>query len=359
VTPGDVALDFVEANENRMIGADIYANGQVDIANSSFDNNTGTTLDASNAEVYWGCGLQVTGMPAGGVTVGVIQNCDPQNLSASSINLDTVTANGNFLFGADLYASGAVNVSGSFFSNNATPADQANAQGGLMIDSGGSVALSNVTASDNGMFGADIVAVDFITVQNSVFGQNLNGFGLSAVVTSSTGFITLNNVSGLGNAGDGAYADAICVFLNGGAYTGNSGYGLNAPQGFVDVTALPTYASNTLGDTNPNPFNPCEDGSDVIINPTSPLPYTPLTQSQLPAPLGQGNTFASAFQVNGSASSFELSFPIPAGMESMDLVVMFWNGSGWVEVPGGSVVGSEFVITVTQPGIYVLVAQST
>jgi hypothetical protein len=41
----------------------------------------------------------------------------------------------------------------------------------------------------------------------------------------------------------------------------------------------------------------------------------------------------------------------------MDLAVMFWDGSGWVEVPGGSVVGNEFVITVTQPGIYVLVAQ--
>jgi hypothetical protein len=57
--------------------------------------------------------------------------------------------------------------------------------------------------------------------------------------------------------------------------------------------------------------------------------------------------------------SITLAFPIPAGMENADLAVMFWDGANWVEVPGGSVVNGEFVITVTQPGVYVLVSQST
>jgi hypothetical protein len=46
-------------------------------------------------------------------------------------------------------------------------------------------------------------------------------------------------------------------------------------------------------------------------------------------------------------------------MENANLSVMFWNGTEWVAVSGGSVVGNEFVITVTQPGVYVLVSQAT
>ena len=116
ITTGDVALDFVEANENRLIGADIQANGDVSIANSSFSRNYGITMDASGAETYWGCGLQVGGVQAG-VQVGDIQDCDPQSTSASSISLSNVTADNNYFYGADLFSSGDVTVTGSSFSN--------------------------------------------------------------------------------------------------------------------------------------------------------------------------------------------------------------------------------------------------
>ena len=49
-----------------------------------------------------------------------------------------------------------------------------------MIQSGGFVTLDTVTANDNLMFGADIVADGFIDIQDSVFSNNLNGSGLSA-----------------------------------------------------------------------------------------------------------------------------------------------------------------------------------
>ena len=137
---------------------------------------------------------------------------------------------------------------------------------------------------------------------------------------------------------------------------------MNVPNGFVDELSPPTYASNGLGATNPNIFNPCQGGGGVIV--TSPTPLytiTPQTLDQLPAALGQGYAFASAFQVSlfGQFANFELTlaFPIPAGMEDANLSVMFWDGTDWVAVPGGSVVGNEFVITVTQPGVYVLVSQ--
>jgi parallel beta-helix repeat protein len=343
VTTGAVALDNIQANENRLIGADIKADGQVDIQDSSFDRNFGTTVDASGADVYHGYGLNV----AGNV-----------NAAASIINLDVVTADENYLFGANLFASGDVNISGSSFSNNVSPAEQGY---GLMIDSGGAVELLNVVANENGQFGANIQATDYIEIEDSIFSNNLNSYGLWT--QADTGYITLTNVNALGNAGDGAYADTTCVYLDGGAYTGNDGYGLNVPNGFVDETSAPTYSGNGLGATNPNPFSPCQGGGVVIIVPAarSGAQYTaaPLTQSQLPAALGQGNTFVSALKVTSQAANLaiELSFPVPAGMEGANLVVMFWDGTQWVEVPGGSLVNGEFVITVTQPGIYVLVSR--
>ena len=360
VSAGEVNLLNVEANENRMMGAEIFANGEVDITNSSFDNNFGTTVDAdTGAETYWGCGLQVTGVPVGGVTIGdlQIQNCDPKNLSAGLINLDTVTADGNYLYGADLETGGNVNIFGSSFSGNATPADQVNAEGGLMIKSDGFVFLDTVTANDNRMFGATIDAKNYIDIEDSIFSNNLNGPGLSA---TSPVYVTLSNVSALDNAGDGAYANTACVNLNnGGAYTSNGGYGLNVANGLVNENSTPTYANNTLGDTNPNPFNPCTSASSASGRNKSNTIVTQQTENQLPSALGQGYTFVAATKVTSQATNLtvELSFPIPAGMEGANLFVMFWDGSQWVEVPGGSVVNGEFVITVTQPGIYVLVSQ--
>jgi hypothetical protein len=49
-----------------------------------------------------------------------------------------------------------------------------------------------------------------------------------------------------------------------------------------------------------------------------------------------------------------LSFPIPDSMKDADLMVFFWDGSEWVAIPGGSVVGSYFIVNVTKPGFYVL-----
>jgi len=367
VSDGGVDLLNIEANENRMMGAEIFANGQVNISDSSFDNNFGSTVDASGGDVFWGCGLQVSGDPVGGFTIGdlQIQNCDPKNQSSASINLITVTANGNYLYGADLYATGNVNISNSGFSNNATPADQANAQGGLMV-SGGDVTLNTVTADENRMFGADISATGTINIENSSFSNNLNGSGLLA--STPTGTIILTDVIALGNGGDGADLETNCdIFVwgdvNGSTFAGNTQYGINAVTRSLNLNlGLPTVftPANGTGETNVSaPSGACP----TATSPNPSAAYTiivSLTQGQLPAALGSGNAFVSALQVSGQITNgITLSFPIPAGMENADLAVMFWNGSAWVEVSGGSVVGDAFVITVNQPGIYVLVSKLT
>lgn len=394
VSAGDVALDNVEANENRLMGADIQAGGQVDIANSSFSRNYGVTVDDSGNDVFWGCGLQVGGLQQ---TSG-LRECGQQNLPASMINLDTVVADNNYFFGASLFAGSDVNISGSSFSNilydDGTPDGFPQEQlEGLKVKSGDVISLNTVTANNNLLSGADLVANSadgFISIDESVFSNNLNGFGLSAVtgefisltdvtaignggdglhlvVTSPVGEIYMDNVVALNNGANGAYLETNCgrVFVTGGQYGGNAEYGLYVVNSLLTQSATfdplngsGSYFINQGGCVFPSPVFASPSPSD-----SGGTSYTVVEQTQdgLPGPLAQGNTFVSALQVTltGQATNLAitLSFPLPAGMEDADLAVIFWNGSGWVEVPGGSVVGNEFVVTVNQTGIYVLVSK--
>ena len=344
-SPGDVFLLNVEANDNRMIGADINADGDVTITDSSFSRNFGTTVDANGVETYWGYGLQVNS--GGEVTLGV------------GDALLGVAADDNYLFGANLVAlNDDVNIEGSSFSRNGTPADQANAQGGLMIQSGGFVTLDTVTVNDNNLFGADIVADGFISIDNSAFSNNLNGFGLSAVSTTA-GIVTLTNVTATGNGGDGAYLETACgeVDVNGGVFGGNTQNGLTIINSLYTQTA--TFDPPNGGD--PISFSP---GNCVFASPLAPSApqyvVAALAEGGLPGILGAGNTFVSALEVTstgGANGDITLYFPIPAGMEDSNLAVMFWDGTEWVDVPGGTVVGNQFVITVSQSGVYVLVSR--
>jgi hypothetical protein len=373
LSSGDVFLRNIEANDNRLIGADIQAGGEIAIRDSFFNGNFGTTVDDTGAETYWGYGLRA-------VSTG------------DRVSLDIVQADDNYIFGANLVAAGDVTVTGSSFNNNAVPADQSDwglnnkpvindieldlvPKGGLMIQSGGFVTLDTVTANNNLMFGADIVADGFIDIEDSVFSNNLNGFGLSAISNQTNGmFVTLTNVTAIGNAGDGAYLETLCgrTTVNGGVFAGNDQYGLHVVNSLLGQSASfdpPNGAGPTLVDVDPSlncvfpsPLPsalPSDNSNDAVL-------YTiaSQTQDELPASLDQGNSFVSALQLALTSQGLTagnlvitLAFPIPAGMEGADLAVMFWNGTGWVEVPGGSVVGDQFVINVAQPGVYVLVAK--
>ena len=365
VSPGDVFLRNIEANDNRLIGADIQAGGEIAISDSEFNRNFGTTVDENNVETYWGYGLRA--------------------VSANDrISLDVVQVDDNYLFGANLVAAGDVTVTGSSFNRNAIPADQSAwglnnkpiinnieldlvPSGGLIIQSGGFVTLNTVTANNNLMFGADIVADGFIDIQDSVFSNNLNGSGLSAQSTTA-GIITLTNVTALGNGVDGADLETLCgrANVNGGVFAGNDRYGLYVVNSLLTGAllrhSLPIMELDRLlwsiqeVCVFASPPAPSNSGESALYTITS------QTQDELPVALGQGNTFVSALQVTLTSQAtgnlaITLSFPIPVGMEGANLAVMFWNGSGWVEVPGGTVLGDQFVITVSQPGVYVLVSK--
>jgi len=84
------------------------------------------------------------------------------------------------------------------------------------------------------------------------------------------------------------------------------------------------------------------------------LPSGATHLGSLDAQVTSGGTAQDTLPPSGKIT---LKFPIPDGVDETSLAVLFWNGSAWVEVPGGKVVDGFFVVTVEEPGNYVLVSQ--
>jgi len=209
---GQVSLNNVQANDNRLIGAVIDAAGTVSINNSTFTNNKGTTI-SGGVITYHGYGLQVT--------------------SLDSIFLNGVTASNNTLFGAHLDAAGDVAISSiitpsltviSTFSNNTTGSATDLLGRGLEIISGGNVFLDTVLADKNQLTGADLQA---------------------------TSDVFLDNITATNNGVDGVAVQANCTNLNGGRYSDNGQYGLNLINSPLNQIAPPVFASNGVRDIFP------------------------------------------------------------------------------------------------------------
>jgi len=192
ITDGSVSLLNVLANENREAGATIDAGGAVSIANSGFSGTK--AIVGSN---FLGYGLTV--------------------VSQDVINLDTVTANDNFLWGAMLTAAGDVSISNSIFNANTTESPGFIDDTGLLVTSGGNVSIANSHADDNRLIGATIDAVGDVSISNSTFNSNngvtldgsgnptFHGYGLNVVTDGS---IFLEGVTASGNTLFGAHLEA-------------------------------------------------------------------------------------------------------------------------------------------------------
>jgi len=259
---GSVALNNVQANENRLIGAVIDAVGDVAINNSTFSSNNGVTLSSTGTPTFHGYGLQV-------VTQG-------------NISMALVNASDNTLFGAHLDAGGDVAISGSNFNNQTSGSATDQTGRGLEVISLGNVFLSNVVIDNNQTFGASIQA---------------------------GGDISLEAVTATNNGSDGILLQGICAQVTGGTYSGNGQYGLN----FVGGTALnlvssPTFANNAAGD-----FFPASPAICAVLASTSGSGNTTSGAGSSNVGAGavsNGNVFASlqiAPQQNASALSSQRS----------------------------------------------------
>ena len=206
---GNVALTNVQANGNRLIGTVIDAVGSVSIESSTFSNNTGTTVIGGVTTLH-GLGLLVT--------------------SLDSIFLNNVDASNNFLFGAQLNAAGDVVITSSSFNNNTTGSATDALGYGLGVISGQSVFIGGLDAT-----GA--VTVD----GNQLYGANIQ----------AAGDVFLDLMIATNNGTDGVQTQASCTHLNGGTYSGNGQYGLNLVNSPVDLVVMPTFGSNGAGDIFP------------------------------------------------------------------------------------------------------------
>jgi hypothetical protein len=210
IADGSVSLLNVLANENREAGANIVANGPVSIANSVF---SGTK--AISGPDFLGYGLTV--------------------VSQSVINLDHVTANDNFLWGALLTAVGDVSIANSIFNANTTESPGFIDDTGLLVSSGGSVSILNSHADDNRLIGAVIEAVGDVSITGSTFSSN-NG-----VTLDSAGNPTFHGY-GLQVVTDGS------IFLEGVTASGNTQFGAHLDAGQNVVVRSSDFSNQTSGD---------------------------------------------------------------------------------------------------------------
>ena len=210
IADGSVSLLNVLANENREAGAHIVANGAVSIANSVF---SGTK--AISGSEFLGYGLTV--------------------VSQNVINLDHVTANDNFLWGASLTAAGDVSISNSIFNANTTESPGFIDDTGLLVTSGGNVSILNSHADDNRLIGAVIDAVGDVSISGSTFSSN-NG-----VTLDSAGTPTFHGY-GLQVVTDGS------IFLEGVTASGNTLFGAHLEAGQNVVVRTSDFSNQTTGD---------------------------------------------------------------------------------------------------------------
>jgi len=340
------------------------------------------------------------------------------SITLNNVTADSNSYIGAFLgprcLGECYIPSGDITVSNSEFNDNTSTGYDF----GLFIDTYGDVTLSNVTASNNRAGdGADIYDFASLTVQNSTFNNNYStisdyGDGLYAVsdglstalntltgpgLEAPAGFITITCSDFSNNSDYGLYVGSsegspYSLTLNSDTFSGNhdgdyyysgtatltsvncgSKSGHSHPAGII----LPLHTVNITGGENTGLDCTQYSGTELILpNQDSAIFPCPLSDSaslasftadKLPGTLPDGNTFVSAFATgvlnNGSSQSpvnglITVSFTIPDNMKDANLAILYWDGSQWVEVPGGHVTADgHFEALTNLTGTFVLVSK--
>jgi hypothetical protein len=284
--------------------------------------------------------------------------------------LQNVTSTGN-MYGVDIYSSsqdGSINVTinDSTFDKNGTgivtagnvnltmtnsQANQNDYMGiGAMIGDG-AVTLDGVTANENKGYGAFlVVGSGDINIIGGAYNLNQSanypGYGITAMAVN--GNVSLTNVTAYGNDASGAYLHSNGLTkIECGQDTGNGFYGLEVDShGNTDVYGA-DLSGNGLGEIDTTDgittiyaydCNPEEDKQ--VAQPLYIL--IPQKLEELPAALPNGLTFASASKAVILSGAdilnipITLSFPVPADKKDANMVILWWNGLQWVELPNAA-----------------------
>ena len=330
---GDVVLDALQANSNQLFGANVQAVGDVRVSDSFFNGNQGYAWD--HGWQYEGYGVQV-------VTNG-------------NIILDTVTANDNYLFGAHLQGAD-VEVLDSFFSENDSDWAEHPTGYGLEIVNTGNVSLSNVTANDNQLFGANIQTTGSVTVLDSFFNGNKSyaytctgdklyyGYGIQVVSTQD---IFLNNVSAQENHLFGAHLEGADVVIDTGVFSNNgSGTGLDLTGRGLEIVSENTVSLFDVTANNNQLFGAdIQAGGNVAIGGNSffnghqTYVYDYFTHAILSRSGGYGLRIVTPGRIALDGVATEDNYLYGAHLEGSDVAIsrssFSNNGSGVVTEPTG------------------------
>lgn len=165
---GNVSILNTQANDNRLIGATINAAGDVSISNSLFSGNNGITLDAAGNQTFHGLGLQVItlgnifldGVTASGNTLfGALLDAGMDVQIANSTFSNNTTGSTTVVLGRGLevISDGSVTMQNVVLDSNQT-------FGANIQTTAGFVALDNVTATNNGTNGVEVEVAGCSTV---------------------------------------------------------------------------------------------------------------------------------------------------------------------------------------------------
>jgi hypothetical protein len=240
---GFVSLISVEANNNNLFGANIQAGEWVSVSNSFFNGNKSYTYSCKSGKTYNGYGLQI--------------------VSTSGMSLNEVSASNNNLFGAQLDGQ-AVYISGGVFNNNGS--DAGNTGKGLSIISDTFVSLSNVSANNNQLFGANIQAGDSVSLSKVFFNGNMSytsspckgktgtgGYGIQIVTVGNIAItdIQANENYTFGASLSGANVDIASSTSNNNMFDNNGSGSLGNPTGKgLDITSKGNVALSNIEANN-------------------------------------------------------------------------------------------------------------
>lgn len=286
---GGIALDHVAANDNGLNGATLTSTdtndiGNVDVTQSQFNlNANGSGLDiladgninltdVNASDNRSGVVLDATD-GVGAVTVGTSNFTDNTSTglhveSGSTIALTSVAASNNGTNGAYLDATGNINITNSTFNDNVHfnfPADP-----GLYANSnGGNITLLNVIADGNN-YGAGGVLTTNNNGAIGVTGGHFNGngtFGIQA--QTQNGNIILDGVTASLNLVKGAYLNSYglgdVLINNNSVFVENGSYGIYAAtsEGDINLDQVTVTGNNV---TDYGAVLVTEDGGTVFVN---------------------------------------------------------------------------------------------
>jgi hypothetical protein len=206
------------ANGRRQItGLDIVADGAVALADVVANTNraAGATIKAGGPVAIARSFFSDTKAMQGSAFIGYGLQIETPDMIA----LDQVTANNNFLWGASLNAGGDVAIANSLFNGNTTASPGFIDDTGLLVTSGGNVSIINSQANDNRLIGATIKAAQDISISGSTFNNNKGVtldsagnqtfWGYGLQAVTTGGNISLNGVTASNNTLFGAHLEAL------------------------------------------------------------------------------------------------------------------------------------------------------